>query len=150
MIRAFAAMFLNEPHRTTRNFGGLKAKVGTGIFAKNQRMEPYYVAALALYRIEFLFRNGKLDPKYKPARYHIVLALRLLIAGFEMPNIGANAMEAYCKTMSDVLQDVIKAEEYVGEAAKIIEQCANGIIDRDSIRTEPFTEKVIQAVKSIV
>ena len=145
MIRAFAAMFLNEPHRTTRNFSGLKAKVGTGIFAKNQRMEPYYVSALALYRIEFLFRNGKLETTYKPARYHIVLALRILIAGFFMPAVGANAMEGYCKNISDVLQDATKAEEYIGIAAKLVDDCANGVIDRDNIRTEPFTDKVIQA-----
>ena len=126
MIRAFAAMFLNEPHRTTRNFGGLKAKVGTGIFAKNQRMEPYYVSALALYRIEFLFRNGRLETKFKPARYHIVLALRLLIAGFTMPSPIANAMEPYCKNISDVLQDAVKSEEYILRAAKIIDDCAGG------------------------
>ena len=45
MIRALAAMFLNEPHKTTRNFGGLKAKVGAHIFAKDQRMDLYYTAA---------------------------------------------------------------------------------------------------------
>ena len=47
MIRAFAAMFLNEPHRTTRNYKAIKTKIGTDIFAKDQRMEPYYVSALA-------------------------------------------------------------------------------------------------------
>ncbi len=150
MIRAFAAMFLNEPHRTTRNFGGLKAKVGTGIFAKNQRMEPYYVSAFALYRIEFLFRNGKLETTYKPARYHIMLALRILIAGFEMPSVTANAMQGYCNTISDVLQDAAKAEEYIAAAAKIVDNCAGGVIDRDNIRTEPFTDKVISAAKGAV
>lgn len=146
MIRAFAAMFLNEPHRTTRNFSGLKAKMGTGIFAKNHRMEPYYVSALALYRLEFLFRNGKLDSKYKPARYHIILALRLLIAGYEMPIVTANAMENYCQKITDVLHDTLKSEEIILTAAEAVDDCAGGVIDRDSIRTEPFTEKVIDAL----
>jgi len=146
MIRAFAAMFLNEPHATTRNFGRLKAKVGTWIFAKNQKMDSYYIAALALYRLEFMFRNGKLDPKYKPARYHIILAMRLLIAGYQMPNITANAMETYCQKLADTLQDVAKAEEVIAKAAEAIGDCA-GVIDRDSIRTEPFTDKVIAALK---
>jgi hypothetical protein len=150
MIRAFAAMFLNEPHRTTRNFGGLKAKVGISIYSKNQRMEPYYVAALALYRIEFLFRNGKLDNKYKPARYHITLALRLLIAGYAMPSMTANKMEAYCQQISEALWDTARSEEFTLRAAKAIDDCAGGVIDRDNIRTEPFTDKVIEALKNEV
>jgi hypothetical protein len=34
MIRAFAGMFLEEPHRTTRNFNALLDKVGKEIFAE--------------------------------------------------------------------------------------------------------------------
>lgn len=147
MIRAFAAMFLNEPHQTTRNFGRLKAKVGTGIFAKNQKMEPYYVSALALYRLEFMFRNGKLDSRFKPARYHLILAVRLLIAGYPMPSIAANAMVEYCTKLSETLQDVGKAEEWITKAAEVIDACAKGEIDRDSIRTEPFTDRVIETLK---
>ena len=56
-------MFLDEPHRTTRNFKSIKAKLGTEIFAKDQRMEPYYVSALAQYKLETLFRNGHLAIK---------------------------------------------------------------------------------------
>src|ERR1044072_8242748 len=60
IIKAYAAMFLNEPHRTTRNYSALKAKVGTEIFVQGHRMEPYYTAAFAAYKLEFLFRSGKL------------------------------------------------------------------------------------------
>jgi hypothetical protein len=87
MIRAFASMFLNEPHRATRNYGALKNKVGKEIFAPDQRMEPYYIAALALYKLEFFFRNGHLGSQYKPARFHILLALRILAAGYDMPSL---------------------------------------------------------------
>ena len=72
VIRAFAAMFLQEPHRTTRNYSALKAKVGTEIFAERHRLEPYYVASFALYKLECLFRAGRLEPKYKVARYHML------------------------------------------------------------------------------
>ena len=108
MIRAFAAMFLNEPHRTTRNFKSITDKVGKEIFAKEQRMEPYYAAALAFYKLEFSFRNSRLEPKYKPARFHILLVLRILTAGFEMPAMKATKMEGYCKKITDVLQSQTK------------------------------------------
>ena len=144
MIRAFASMFLNEPHRATRNYGALRNKVGKEIFAQDQRMEPYFVAALALYKLEFFFRNGKLGSQYKPARFHILLAMRILGAGYEMPNLKANKIEAYCKGLTAILQDPVKSEEHIIKAAEIVEVAASGNFERDSIRTEPFTELVVK------
>ena len=144
MIRAFASMFLNEPHRATRNYAALRNKVGREIFAQDQRMEPYFVAALALYKLEFFFRNGKLGSQYKPARFHILLAIRILGAGYEMPSLKANKMEGYCKGLTAILQDSVRSEEYITKAAQIVETAANGNFERDSIRTEPFTELVVK------
>lgn len=143
MVRAFAGMFLNEPHRTTRNYAGLKKKVGGEIFGKDHRMEPYYVSAFALYRLEYMFRNSKLDAKFKAARFQILMAVRLLAAGYDMPDMKANKMEAYCKTIADALQDAQRAEELILLAATFIEEASSGNFDSDTIRTEPFTQKVI-------
>ena len=149
MIRAFAAMFLNEPHRTTRNFKSIKAKLGKDIFAKDQRMEPYYVAALAHYKIEFYIRNKRLDPKYRPARFHMLMAFRILAAGYAYPTFTANKMEGYCKTITDVLNDSGKCEEMILHCAAICEQAASGKkFDRDTIRTEAFTEEVLRLVQA--
>ena len=137
-------MFLNEPHRTTRNFKALKSKLGKDIFAKDQRMEPYYASALALYKLEYSFRTKRLEAKYKAARFHILLALRLLISGYEMPDIRANKMEEYCKTLTAALLDQEVSAREIERAAKIIDEASAGNFDRDVIRTEPFTESVIK------
>ena len=55
LVKAFAGMFLNEPHRTTRNYAGLKRKVRTEILNKDHKMEPYYAAALCWYKVEYFF-----------------------------------------------------------------------------------------------
>ena len=57
VIKAFAAMFLQEAHRTTRNYSALKDKVGKEIFGKGHRMEPYYTAAFAYYKLEYPSRG---------------------------------------------------------------------------------------------
>jgi hypothetical protein len=90
VIKAFAAMFLDEAHRTTRNYASLKAKVGKDIFGKGDRLEPYYTAAFALYRLEYLFRNAKLDAKYKAARFHILMATRLLGGEGDLPRMNSS------------------------------------------------------------
>lgn len=147
MIRAFASMFLNEPHRTSRNYKSIRNKIGKDIFSKDQRMEPYYAAALALYLLEFAFRNKRLETKYKAARFHILLAIRILIAGYDMPAFTANKMEAYSTKIISILQDSTQAELLIFKAAKIVDQAAVGNYDRDNIRTEKFTETIVALSK---
>lgn len=55
VIRAFASMFLNQPHRTTRSYKALSEKVGNEIFAVGHKLEPYYAAAYGLYRLDWPF-----------------------------------------------------------------------------------------------
>lgn len=148
MIKAYAAMFLAEPHRTTRNYAALKAKVGTEIFVQGHRMEPYYAAAFALYKLEFLFRSGRLESKYKAARFHILLAARSLANPDELPLAHSHAMERYCKKIMDILWDSTKADELIIDAANVVESAAAGNFDRDNIRTEPFTNKVLAEIES--
>ena len=151
MIRAFAAMFLDEPHRTTRNYAALASKVGKDIFVKGHRKEPYYTAAFTLYKLEYFFRSGRLEPKYKPARFHILLAVRILGNADLLPKMNSYDMEKYCKNIMDTLWDPARADELIARAATIVDQAAAGDFHRDNIRTEPFTQKVIayclQAIK---
>jgi hypothetical protein len=149
LIRAYASMFLDEPHRTTRNFRTLLDRVGDTIFGDSHRLEPYYTAAFAYYRLEYLFRNQLLDAKYKPARFHILLAARVLANSDKPPQPNANAMEKYCETILKVLWDPNAAEELFAKAADLVDGVAQGNFDRDHIRTQPFTEALMKACASV-
>jgi hypothetical protein len=150
MIRAIAAMFLNEPHRTTRNYAALAGKVGKEIFVKGHRKEPYYTAAFTLYKLEYFFRSQRLEAKYKPARFHILLAARLLGNPAPLPRMNSHEMESYCKQIIDTLWDSTKCDELIVQAAKIVDEAAAGNFHRDNIRTEPFTQKVVALCHSVI
>lgn len=150
VIRAFAATFLSEPHSTTRSYGSLRERVGKEIFAASHKPDPYYVAAYMLYRLEYLFRNQRLDSKYKPARYHILLAARILAKLAPLPKPNANEMEKYCAALSDIVWDSSKAEKLLLRAAKAVESVAKGNFDRDNIRTLPFTQQIIASCEKII
>jgi hypothetical protein len=151
MIRAFASMFLNEPHRATRNYAKLRDKVGDGIFDEGHRMEPYYTAAFALYRLEHLFKRKQLDRKYKPARFHILLAARLLAApGIVVPRMNSHDMARYCQVVMELLWDADRADALIQTAAEIIDIVADGEFHRDNIRTEPFTQKLLSEVQKML
>lgn len=148
MIKAFAAMFLEEPHRATKNYTELKGKIGKEIFAEGHRMEPYYAAAFALYRLELLFRNV-LDTKYKPARYHLLMVARIISNPGNLPRMNSHEMERYGKKIIEILGDANKSSDLFVQAAKIIDDVADGNYERDNIGVEPFTKGVIARAKEI-
>ena len=147
IIKAFAGMFLNEAHRTTKNYKLVKAKLGSEIFSKDQRLEPYYAAALAAFRVEAAFKGRRIPAKLKPARFQILMAIRILTAGYTMPSITANRMEQYCEGIVAALKDATTADATIQDAVQVVDAATGGNYDRDNIRSESFTENVIKAAK---
>lgn len=150
LIRAYAAFVLNEPHRTTRNFKALLDKVGTSIFSPDHRPEAYYAAASALYRLESLFRNGSIDAKYKPARYHILMAARLLASPENPPRPNSSEMAKFADELTEQFWDQAIAERLFKDAVAVVDEKAEGNLHRDNIRTQPFTEAVTRRCREWV
>lgn len=146
-IRAFASMFLGEPHRTTKNYTSLKKRVGRDIFGEDHKLDPYYVASLAAYKVEKAFRTGRLDAKYKPARYHLLMAIRYLTNANPLPRFNSNEMERYCRAMLEKLQGD-GVDTLIGQASEVIDRAASGDFERDSIRTEAFTQSVVKKLSA--
>lgn len=146
LIRAFGAMFLDEPTRVTRNYKGIREKVGKEIFAKGQRLEPYYIAAYAAYRLDFQLRN-RLESDNKAARYHILMALRYLIDWKPLPPMNSREMEKRCEAMRVKLWDHVALEELMTAAANTVRDtvCKTGDeFSRDNIRTEATTNELLK------
>jgi AIPR protein len=140
LVRATGAMFLGEPHRTTRNYKALSEQVGKNFFSDGDRTEPYYVAAFAAHRLEPLFRNKKLPAIYKAGRYHILLAARLLMDKVPLPQMNANQMAKRCEAMIDQLWN--NADDILLAGAEIVDKVATSNWNRDHIRTQPITDGI--------
>ncbi len=142
-VRAFSAMFLAEPHSTVRRYRSLSERVGKDIFIHEHKLYPYYTSAYALYLLEFLFRNQKVDSKYKVARFQILLAVRLLGNKSPIPKWNANAMDKYCEAICDSLWDSSKADALFDKALKAIDAVAGASLDRDKLHEAKFTEELM-------
>ncbi|MEU8646277.1 AIPR family protein [Streptomyces sp. NPDC005381] len=146
-IRSFAAMFLDEPHRSISYYADLQTQVGSRIFHDGHKLDPYYVSAYAHFKLEFLFRNGPVPVKYKPARYHLLMALRYIAGGTEMPALSANKVEKYCAAICEVLWDNTKATDAFMQAADAVEQALNGTpLTLDIAKTRSFTDSLKHAL----
>jgi hypothetical protein len=130
-------MFLGEPHRTARSYKLLDAQVGDTIFADGHKLDPYYTSAFALYKLEYLFRNQKIDWRFRNARFQILLAARLLYKRDPIPRMNSRDMETYCAGINAVLWNT--SDKLLARAAKAVDETAGGNLD---IHTQPFTERL--------
>jgi hypothetical protein len=148
-IRAFASVFLDEPHRAGRYFATLLKEVGGRIFADDHRLEMYYASAYAQYRLEFLVRNGLLDVKYKTARHHLLMAVRHAAIGRRLPAFSSNQMERKCAELTTLLHaDTSSTEAFAAAATAVDVAVGEDELTRDLVRTQTFTDAVAAAVSA--
>ncbi|MDK0522192.1 AIPR family protein [Streptomyces sp. ML-6] len=150
-IKAFAAMFLDEPHKASRYYADLRAMVGKKIFHKDHKLDPYYTSAYAQYKLEYFFRNGALPVRYKPARYQLLMVARYIIASAEMPSFSANKIEAYCAKICNCLWDDKAILEAFIKAIEVVETAEDelGELSREIVKTQAFTDATKRALKNI-
>ena len=125
-IKAVAAMFLNEPSDVSGRYGTVARRLGTKIFKSTDKLIIYYVSALALYKLEALFKCGEIPSKYRRSRYHIMMLFKDVITETEVPQFNSNKMDDYCKKILGVLQNDNVAKQVFNGIAKFI-------IDKGSI-----------------
>jgi hypothetical protein len=141
LVRSVGGMFLQEPHRTTRNYSQLSAKVGKDMFRDTDRLEIYYAAAAALYKLENLFKSKKIENSFKPARYHILLAARLIMDPLPLPPWNSREMGRRCEIMTSKIWST--SEEVMLMASDVVFNIVKGNLDRDYVRTEPITNAIL-------
>lgn len=143
LLRAFVSMFLEEPHKTTKSYGSLLPRIGKDIFNTDHKLEMYYVSAYALYKLEYLFRNKTIDRKYRPGKWHILLLLKLKIFT-QNHQMNSRDMQKMCERILTDLSDDVKSKNLFVGCIKQINDLIGSDFLRDDIRTQQFTEKIIQ------
>ena len=143
-------MFLGEPHTVTRSYSSVEGKIGAEIFVSDDRLEPYYVSAFTWYLVDRAFRPGGIDTALKPTRFHLLLAMRLLVEESpKMPAMNSAEMIKYCAKICVILWNEIRAEAAVQKAAEVIVSISGGNYHRDNIRTQGFTAKLVDECKRV-
>lgn len=119
-IKTISAMFLNEPSAVSGQYGTVAKRVGNKIFKTSDKLIMYYLSALALYKIENLFKTNKIDKKYRRSRYHAMMLFRIVMSKEDLPKFNQKKMETYCKNLLDILNDDSKCEKVFKEIVAFI------------------------------
>jgi hypothetical protein len=142
VLRSYASIFLETPHAATKSYRSIRDQIGSTIYTDGHKYVAYYYAAYAWFLLEGYYRSKTIDPTYKSARYHILMAVHLLINNGSRPASNSHEMERRCEQALQVLWDPPAALEVFTRAVAIIEEVAAGNLDRDHVRTEAITNAV--------
>lgn len=146
LLKAHASMFSNDPHRVGRYYKDLLPMIGKDIFNPQHELFSYYTAALAIFRLEWLFRNKRLDPKYKAFRYQLIMALRLMIENEEKLDPKRSLTQKYCEAIDAVLVDVDKSQAAFEKVIPCIDKAVSSVkggTDRRTAKMKDMRDALI-------
>ena len=156
LIRAICAMFIDIPHLNYRFPGELYKQTKNSRFGESQKMftlgqspYPYYTSCYTWYIIEKLFAEHKLNSQYKQIKFHLMLAIRIKVAGKNVCRFdNIKDIETYCKKILMFLYDEKGSEPVI---INLFEQIKNSIdylnMPMDKItKSKEFTDYIINNV----
>lgn len=145
-IQSYLAMFLNEPHSTHRYYGELLRSYEKRLFLDSDDYEPYFCAAYFSFYVDMQIRNGVINRAYKRFKFHIICAMRTLIAGSTVVFGNARKQRKICEKLKMVMKEDSKMDRMLRAAITCIESACrscNTVPTLDQHRSREITNSMI-------
>jgi len=120
LLKAYASIFLEQPNQVGRYYKDLTPLIGREIFAPNHDVHSYYTAAYIVYRLEFMFRNRRMAPEWKPFRFQLAMAARLILEKELDLEPKKKRSQGYCYAIDAIMSDPDKAQNVFERATDAI------------------------------
>lgn len=154
LLKAYAAMMLDEPHQVSKYYSGLLPFVGTRIFNTSHNLYPHHASAYALFKLEQLFRNKNLlDQKFRVHRFQMLMGLKYLTLGATGAELAKKSAEKQSKEITKLLSDQNKSIEVFDELIHKIKEIetSEGIAEvnrrtfaKSAVLRNKLREKILQ------
>lgn|GEM_PF-709160 len=145
LMKAVAACLLFQPQRAARDYRGILSEYDTKIFLDDQDVRLYHAVAYLYYRLEFLWRNQRIENGHKTFRYYILAGIGLKAA--QAKNVF-QLKKSQISIVSEGIISLAKDEERliaeVSDIVALVESrlSSTGVTSqekiRDTIRSESF------------
>jgi hypothetical protein len=147
LMKVAAAMFFYQPNRAARDHRGIRKEFSGRIFSDNHNVELYHIAALALYKFDYLVRSGKVNRSRVIFRFYALYAL--VKKHWETPDLldaSTKSQKKVTTAVIAVLNDNDKFSEQIELVATHLENIISeaGITTREKIRDFIRTESVVE------
>lgn len=134
LLKNYASMFIEQPNQVGRYYKDLTPLIGKEIFSPQHEVHSYYTAAYTAYRLEFMFRNRRMEPTWKPFRFQLIMAARLILERELKLDPKKKRSQSYCNAIDNVMADPDKAQNVFDHGAKAIEEAIASLKDQGGAR----------------
>ena len=141
-IKSVSAVALRLPHNAARYASRLYEEVGNSIFKEDHELLPYVASAFAAYRLENAFRTG-LNPSYKAARYHILMAYAILAIGERFAPLEQRKAARQARTLIESLKKPDQTGLFSVAAQSVIDAAGGTLPSRDRLKRQQFTQELV-------
>jgi hypothetical protein len=130
LLKMYASVFLEQPNQVGRYYKDLTPLIGKDIFSPDHEVHSYYTAAYIAYRLEFMFRNRRMDTEWKPFRFQLAMAARLILERDLKLDPKKKRSQAYCAAIDAVMADPDKAHAVFEKGTKAITKAIADLTDQ--------------------
>ncbi|NTW54197.1 MAG: AIPR family protein [Chlorobaculum sp.] len=134
LLKNYASMFIEQPNQVGRYYKDLIPLIGKEIFSSNHEVHSYYTAAYSAYRLEFMFRNRRIEPLWKPFRFQLVMAARLIIEQSMKLDPTKKRSQTYCDVIDAVMADPDKAQKLFELGSEAISEAIPSLKDQGAAK----------------
>ena len=144
----YASVFLQRPNQVGRYYKDLTPLIGKEIFSSDHEVHSYYTAAYIAYRLEFMFRNRRMTTEWKPFRFQLAMAARLILERDLKLDPKKNRSQTYCNAIDAVMADPDKAQAVFDEGTRAIEAAVSELksqgaeLDRRSAKMRDMRDRL--------
>jgi hypothetical protein len=130
LLKMYASVFLEQPNQVGRYYKDLTPLIGKEIFSPDHEVHSYYTAAYIAYRLEFMFRNRRMDTEWKPFRFQLAMAARLILERDLKLDPKKKRSQTYCAAIDAVMADPDKAQAVFEKGTKAITKAIAELTDQ--------------------
>jgi len=130
LLKMYASVFLELPNQVGRYYKDLTPLIGKEIFSPDHEVHSYYTAAYLAYRLEFMFRNRSMGTEWKPFRFQLAMAARLILERDLQLDPKKKRSQAYGNAIDGVMLDPEIAQAVFEEATEAIGQAIEEMKDQ--------------------
>lgn len=154
LMKAVSATLLAQPNRSARDYKRIFKENSKVIFKEDDDVRPYHAIAYLYYRLEFLWRNQRIDSGLKIFRFYILWAVWKSAVGDVnlLRNPRPRDVATAAKNVIDLAADESKFKKMVKQIGKTLEDQSRRLSRenreklRDSIRSDTFFASVKAAL----
>jgi hypothetical protein len=119
--------------------------LGDKIFVEENKEIIFYSSCLTLYRLHLLVSNGIIPQNMRRFKWHILVLVKIIVAGNDCPNINSKKIEPYCQKIIDVFsKHSDSAISAFNQAVSIIESF--GEITDDRLKRQSVLDEMVQKI----